>query len=79
MSRPGTAFVLAGLIAVAGVALAGATSLRVAHADSLVPICHHAGPTRTMTLNVSPSAVQPHVMSHGDTVGACGSGGGTPS
>jgi hypothetical protein len=42
-----------------------------------VEICHHAGPTKVITLHVSPSGAAAHIANHGDEPFACG--GGLPS
>lgn len=36
-----------------------------------VTICHHAGPTKTITITVDDDAVAKHVSQHGDTIGPC--------
>lgn len=36
-----------------------------------VVICHHAGPTKTITITVDGSAQVKHHQNHGDTVGPC--------
>ena len=50
--------------------LTGATS--VPSRAGGIPICHHAGPTRTVDIEVAPQAVFTHVINHGDTIGSCG-------
>ncbi len=54
---------------------AAATPARAA-SGAKVLICHHAGPTKQIEINVDGSAVEAHVANHGDSVGACG---GTPT
>lgn len=77
MSRPTPTRALVALVTLA--AAGGFISVARASAATAGPgvvICHHAGPTKLMTMKVGESAVQWHVESHGDTVGACGTGGG---
>jgi hypothetical protein len=52
--------------------LTGATNLQ-ARAGG-IPICHHAGPTHTVDIQVAPEAVFTHIINHGDTIGTCGGG-----
>ena len=44
--------------------------------EDKVVICHNAGPSKQLELEVSENAVEAHVTQHGDTVGPCGGGGG---
>lgn len=41
------------------------------YAPQKITICHHAGPTKRVTITISESALPAH-LAHGDTVGPCG-------
>ena len=41
-------------------------------ANTRVLICHNAGPSKQIEIEVDENAVTAHVDQHGDTVGACG-------
>ncbi|HEX7466510.1 MAG TPA: hypothetical protein VF309_07710 [Usitatibacter sp.] len=42
-----------------------------AGAETKVLICHNAGPSKQIEIEVNESAVAAHIEQHGDTVGAC--------
>src|SRR5438270_5334969 len=56
------------LVAIPSVALAGNSP---GNGPTPVTICHHAGPTKTITITVDENAVAYHVANHGDTIGPC--------
>jgi outer membrane biosynthesis protein TonB len=58
------------LIAVPSVAFAGKPTSNPGKGHTPVTICHHAGPTKTITITVDDDAVPAH-LAHGDTIGAC--------
>jgi hypothetical protein len=59
------------LLLLTGQGVAPAPRVAVAGDAGGVLICHHAGPTKTIEISVSPAAVPAHVFNHGDTVGPC--------
>jgi hypothetical protein len=57
--------------AVLGLAVSTAAALE-AQADKVL-VCHRAGPTKVIQINVDDDAVPAH-LGHGDAVGACDGG-----
>jgi hypothetical protein len=65
------------LAVLSGSALVAIVAIRPAEAQRRgdVQICHHAGPTKTVTLHVSPSGAAAHLANHdGDRIGSCSVG-----
>lgn len=65
------------LIAVPAVALADGNDTSPGNSgEHKVTICHHAGPTKVITITIDRMALPHHVEEHGDTIGPCRGGGG---
>ena len=63
----------AALMATAAIGVAATTANAIeANADKVL-VCHRAGPTKVIEINVDDDAVPAH-LGHGDAVGACAGG-----